>query len=93
MCPKPFKWAKNKRKPFSDRKSRGPLLAGAALNSVYSQSNLTKPYLASQILSNHLASIAQSVIIFESHSIRHGALFGISQTPGRRGNSPGYDRK
>ena len=55
---------KKKRKPFSDGKSRGPLLAGAALNSVYSKSNLTKPYLASQILSNHLASIAQSVIIF-----------------------------
>ena len=31
MCPKPFSWAKNKRKLFSDRKSRGPLLAGAAL--------------------------------------------------------------
>ena len=33
MCPKPFSWAKNKRKLFSDGKSRGPLLAGAALNS------------------------------------------------------------
>ena len=32
MCPKPFSWAKNKRKLFSDGKSRGPLLAGAALN-------------------------------------------------------------
>ena len=31
MCPKPFSWAKNKRKLFSDGKSRGPLLAGAAL--------------------------------------------------------------
>ena len=27
MCPKPFSWAKNKRKLFSDGKSRGPLLA------------------------------------------------------------------
>ena len=33
MCPKPFSWAKNKRKLFSDRKSRGLLLARAALNS------------------------------------------------------------
>ena len=32
MCPKPFSWAKNKRKLFSEGKSRGPLLAGAALN-------------------------------------------------------------
>ena len=34
MCPKPFSWAKNKRKLFSDGKSRGPLLAGAALNTL-----------------------------------------------------------
>ena len=33
MCPKPFSWAKNKRKRFSDGKSRGPLLEGVALNS------------------------------------------------------------
>ena len=33
MCPKPFSWAKNKRKLFSDGKSRGPLLAGVALKS------------------------------------------------------------
>ena len=26
ICPKPFWWAKNKRKLFSDAKSRGPLL-------------------------------------------------------------------
>ena len=32
MCPKPFSWTKNKRKLFSDGKSRGPLLARAALN-------------------------------------------------------------
>ena len=32
MCPKPFSWAKNKRKLFCDGKSRGPLLGGAALN-------------------------------------------------------------
>ena len=31
MCPKPFSWAKNKIKLFSDGKSRGPLLARAAL--------------------------------------------------------------
>ena len=31
MCPKPFSRAKNKRKLFSDGKSRGPLLAGVAL--------------------------------------------------------------
>ena len=31
MCPKPFSWAKNKRKRFSDGKSRGPLLARVAL--------------------------------------------------------------
>ena len=31
MCPKPFTWAKNKRKLFSDGKSWGPLLTGAAL--------------------------------------------------------------
>ena len=34
MCPKPFSWTKNKRKLFSDGKSRGPLLAGAALNHI-----------------------------------------------------------
>ena len=34
MCPKPFSWAKNKRKLLCDGKSRGPLLAGAALNEV-----------------------------------------------------------
>ena len=33
MCPKPFSWAKNKRKLFSDGKSRGPLLARVALKS------------------------------------------------------------
>ena len=33
MCPKPFSWAKNKRKLFPDGKSRGPFLARAALNS------------------------------------------------------------
>ena len=32
MCPKPFSWAKNERKRFSDGKSRGPLLARVALN-------------------------------------------------------------
>ena len=32
MCSKPFSWAKNKRKLFSDGKPGGPLLAGAALN-------------------------------------------------------------
>ena len=32
MCPKLFSWAKNKRKLFSDGKSRGPLLARVALN-------------------------------------------------------------
>ena len=31
MCPEPFSWAKNKRKLFSEGKSRGPLLAGAEL--------------------------------------------------------------
>ena len=31
MCPKPFSWAKNKRKIFSVGKSRGPLLARVAL--------------------------------------------------------------
>ena len=31
MCPRPFSWAKSKRKIFSDGKSRGPLLAKAAL--------------------------------------------------------------
>ena len=39
MCPKHFSWAKNKRKLFSDGKSRGPLLAGAALNGLFQ----TKP--------------------------------------------------
>ena len=33
MCPKPFSWAKNKRKLFSVGKTRGPLIARAALNS------------------------------------------------------------
>ena len=32
MCPKPFPWAKNKRKLFSDGKWRGPLLVRVALN-------------------------------------------------------------
>ena len=31
MCPKPFSWAKNKRKLFSDGKLSGPLLARVAL--------------------------------------------------------------
>ena len=31
MCPKPFSWAKNKRKRFSDGQSRGPLVARVAL--------------------------------------------------------------
>ena len=31
MCPKPFSWAKNKGKLFLDGKSRGLLLARAAL--------------------------------------------------------------
>ena len=31
VCPQPFSWAKNKRKLLSEGKSRGPLLAGAAL--------------------------------------------------------------
>ena len=35
MCPKPFSWAKNKRKLFSDGKSRGPLLARVALRRGY----------------------------------------------------------
>ena len=30
ICPKPFSWAKNKRKLFSDGKSKGPLLARVA---------------------------------------------------------------
>ena len=34
MCPKPFSWAKNKRKLFSDGKSRGPLLARVALKTL-----------------------------------------------------------
>ena len=33
MCPEPFSWAKNKRKLLSDGKSRGTLLARAALKS------------------------------------------------------------
>ena len=39
MCPKPFSWAKNKKKLFSDGKSRGPLLAGAALKPVKRRMN------------------------------------------------------
>ena len=35
MCPKPFSWAKNKRKLFSDRKSKGSLLARAALRFIH----------------------------------------------------------
>ena len=35
MCPKPFSQAKNKRKLFSDGKSRRPLLARVALNKYY----------------------------------------------------------
>ena len=34
MCPKPFSWAKKKRKLFFYGKSRGPLLAGAALKTL-----------------------------------------------------------
>ena len=34
MCPKRFSWAKKKRKLFSDGKSRGPLLARAALEAL-----------------------------------------------------------
>ena len=38
MCPKPFSWAKIKRKLFfSDGKSRGPLLTRAALKSSHCQ--------------------------------------------------------
>ena len=40
MCPKPFSWAKNKREFFSDGKSRGPLLARAALKRFYSETEL-----------------------------------------------------
>ena len=35
MYPKPFSWAKNKRKFFSDGKSRGPLLARATLKYLF----------------------------------------------------------
>ena len=37
MCLKPFSWAKNKRKLFSVGKTRGPLLARAALSCMQRQ--------------------------------------------------------
>ena len=40
MCPKPFSWAKNKRKLFSDGKLRGPLLGRVALKTDKEQSLL-----------------------------------------------------
>ena len=42
MCPKPFSWAKNKRKLFSDGKSRGPLLAIVALKQCRDSRRKTK---------------------------------------------------
>ena len=42
MCPKPFSWAKNKRKLFSDGKSRGPLLAGAAFKMLVHSAEITE---------------------------------------------------
>ena len=42
MCPKPFSWAKNKRKIFSDGKSRGPPLARAAIKRASSGLNMRK---------------------------------------------------
>ena len=42
MCPKPFSWAKSERKLFSDGKSRGPLLAGAALKMLVHSAEITE---------------------------------------------------
>ena len=41
MCPKPFPWAKNKRKMFSDGKSRGPHLARVAIKHSKSSPGVT----------------------------------------------------
>ena len=53
MCPKPFSWAKNKRELFSDGKSRGPLLARAALKrQMISNSGLQDCKIIETVLTN-----------------------------------------
>ena len=39
-CPKPFSWAKNRRKLFSYKKLREPLLARAALKALHAQNGV-----------------------------------------------------
>ena len=58
MCPKPFSWAKNKRKLFSDGKSRGPLLARVAL-----KTDLTfRPMVALVVVSRRTLKVSLSYI-------------------------------
>ena len=53
MWPKPFSWAKNKRELFSDGKSRGPLLARAALKrQLISNSGLQNCKIIETVLTN-----------------------------------------
>ena len=56
MCPKPFSWAKNKRKLFSVGKSRGPLLARVALK--LSNHKILRPCL--YLVDGRLCSLIQS---------------------------------
>ena len=58
MCPKPFSWAKNKRKLFSDGKSRGQLLARAAPKTGYAlteRHNLSPPDGFQEVLRVYLS--------------------------------------
>ena len=55
MCPKPFSWAKNKRKLFSDGKLRGPLLGRVALKTDKEQSLLRFKLSPALVLYNILS--------------------------------------
>ena len=73
MCPKPFSWAKNKRKRFSDGKSRGPLLTRVTLNC--SKSAKTKLEQITPILGIHFLKVQTT--IGQNRIKIHGILLAL----------------
>ena len=70
MCPKPFSWAKNKRKLFSDGKSRGPLLARVALKKVNEKYFRLQLVLVPCGLTSLLSKKNNEALIFHANSIQ-----------------------
>ena len=78
ICSKSFSWAKIKRKYFSDGKSRGPLLARAALKTDHDRL-LTKSIAKFIVLKKHCVIFGPQLIFVEKKKKNAALVFTASQ--------------